>query len=643
MRVLRTHFPTLAIASFALLAGSHAVIGAQPPAGGAKPEQAKPAEGAPQPDPFGADLIVAIRENENDRVEQLLKQGANTEYRNWLGLTPLAWAAVRGNETACRLLLKYKADANAQTPFGGALEAAEWYGDPKIIQLLLQHGAKPTKTRGDQTTAIMTAASAGHLEILKMLLAKAPEVHARDITGMTALMHASRRGQREAAQLLIQAGAKTQEVDSYGRTPLMYAAMNGHPSVVKLLLAYPSAINAADKKGDTALILAAKYSGNAEVAALLVQAGANPAAKDAKNRTAGEIATARGYTVFANTLQTGAVRVAGFTEEPIATRARKAAAVSLGLVEKATKNFSEQVGCVSCHHQGAGLMATGTAKAYGFAIDVALQQSELKRVVKEPEDHLEDLRKLVPHPEMYKHFPTVDMDEIVPAFGFTFAGLLEHGVHRTEAIESIATMLARQQKADGSWQFGFKREPMQADYFTTTAYAIRVIKNYMPESLAKERDERIARGVKWLLSKPAVTNEDRTFLLLGLKWAGAPESEIAKAVAQIRETQRPDGGWAQFTTDVAEPGFERSDAYATGQALYALYVGGGMKPTDPVYQQGVEYLLRTQDDNGAWFVNKRAVPANNYLDAGFPYGQSQYISYTATSWSAMALMFASEE
>jgi hypothetical protein len=44
-----------------------------------------------------------------------------------------------------------------------------------------------------------------------------------------------------------------------------------------------------------------------------------------------------------------------------------------------------------------------------------------------------------------------------------------------------------------------------------------------------------------------------------------------------------------------------------------------------------------QDEDGSWYVNKRAIPANNYLDVGFPHGESQYILYTATCWAVMAL------
>ena len=91
------------------------------------------------------------------------------------------------------------------------------------------------------------------------------------------------------------------------------------------------------------------------------------------------------------------------------------------------------------------------------------------------------------------------------------------------------------------------------------------------------------------------------------------------------------------------PGYAHSDAYATGESLYALYEGGGIDPaTDGAYTRGVEYLLRTQDEDGSWFVNKRATPVNNFMDTGFPHGESQYISYGATCFATMSLMIAAD-
>ena len=80
-----------------------------------------------------------------------------------------------------------------------------------------------------------------------------------------------------------------------------------------------------------------------------------------------------------------------------------------------------------------------------------------------------------------------------------------------------------------------------------------------------------------------------------------------------------------------------SDAYATGEALYALNVAGGMPATDPGYAKGVKYLLNTQAADGSWHVASRSIWLQPYFDSGFPYGTDQWISAAATAWSTMAL------
>ena len=79
-----------------------------------------------------------------------------------------------------------------------------------------------------------------------------------------------------------------------------------------------------------------------------------------------------------------------------------------------------------------------------------------------------------------------------------------------------------------------------------------------------------------------------------------------------------------------------SDAYATGEALYALAMAK-MPVTDPVYQKGVKYLLRTQAPDGSWHVRSRSIWVQPYFESGFPYGHDQWISAAGTSWATMAL------
>ena len=85
-----------------------------------------------------------------------------------------------------------------------------------------------------------------------------------------------------------------------------------------------------------------------------------------------------------------------------------------------------------------------------------------------------------------------------------------------------------------------------------------------------------------------------------------------------------------------------SDAFATAQALVALHDGAGMPVNDPVWQRGVQYLLRTQLEDGSWHVKSRAFGFQPYFESGFPHGHDQWISAAATSWATIALVYAAE-
>lgn len=122
--------------------------------------------------------------------------------------------------------------------------------------------------------------------------------------------------------------------------------------------------------------------------------------------------------------------------------------------------------------------------------------------------------------------------------------------------------------------------------------------------------------------------------LLGLMWAKANPEELRKVARAIMAEQQPDGGWAQRSS-------LQTDAYATGKALVALQWSGQLAVSDPTYQRGVAYLLRTQLSDGSWLVRSRAFPFQPYKESGFPNGKDQWISASGAGWAAMALSLTS--
>ena len=106
----------------------------------------------------------------------------------------------------------------------------------------------------------------------------------------------------------------------------------------------------------------------------------------------------------------------------------------------------------------------------------------------------------------------------------------------------------------------------------------------------------------------------------GPRWSGAPIDVIQPAARDLLAIQKDDGGWAQLETMA-------SDAHATGEALVA-------------FRKGLEFLLRTQIDDGSLVVETRAVPIQACFESGFSYGVNQWVSAAATGWATTALALA---
>jgi ankyrin repeat protein len=572
---------------------------------------------------LGQDLFFAIERRDAQAVKELLAQGADPNSRNGLELTPLYLAAASHQPEVMKLLLEAKAQPNTANQYGNPLSFAAATGHLEGVRMLLAKGADPNNARVDGTTVLMMAANAGHPGVVAELLKHKANANETNNSGATALSYAARAGHVEAGKALLAAGAKPNHADEHGRTPLMDAALANHAEFVKMLLSRGAKVNAKDAQGRTALHLSAAYGNSAEVVQTLLAGGADAKLRDASGRTAGEYAALRGGEATA--------RLLGKAPLVPKTSPDEAVVKSVKLLEKSMVAFNERTQCISCHQEGLGRMVTGVAKSKGLATSGKLEDALLGRI----RGALAALQPLhegaLKDPEVMKQVPLIEINEVNSGYGWMMAGMAFRGDAPSAASAAMASVLARQQSPDGSWTFTLPRVPMQSSPHTYTALAVLSVSRYAPAIEAQETAARLARAKAWFLHAPASSSDDLAFRLLGLKWAGASSSERQKAVAELRAAQKPDGGWSQLPAMA-------SDAYATGQALYALRVAGDVPVSDPALEKGVRFLLRTQDADGSWFASKRAIPVNNYFDSDFPHGESQYASFNATAWATLALL-----
>jgi hypothetical protein len=152
-----------------------------------------------------------------------------------------------------------------------------------------------------------------------------------------------------------------------------------------------------------------------------------------------------------------------------------------------------------------------------------------------------------------------------------------------------------------------------------------------------ELRERIAKKIDvvraWLLRTAAKDPEDRVSRLWTFQMVGVSSRKLRSAIRELVGTQRQDGGWGQLDN-------QDSDAYATGSALVALHLAGSLRTGDLTYQRGSGFLLKSQRDDGSWYVKSRSKAFQVYFESGFPHGKDQFISMVASGWAVTTLALA---
>jgi ankyrin repeat protein len=312
---------------------------------------------------------------------------------------------------------------------------------------------------------------------------------------------------------------------------------------------------------------------------------------------------------------------------------REAAARAVARLQASQKDWFDQEVCTSCHHQFLPALAYREAREHGIPVDEKIARADAAQA--------------------FRNFTKVDGERLESALeqarmvdvaiGGSYsllaadaAGVRSNvtaGVRPNLITAAYARFIAGRQKRDGHWVSFDERPPQSYSVFTATAVSLRAIDLYSDSRQRADTQTRIGRARAWLESHTAPDTEGRTFQLRGLVWSKADHAALDRFLRALERTQQADGGWGSIE---GRP----SDAYSTGQALVALNEAG-VPVSDPRWQRGIAFLLRTQQSDGTWRVPTRLNPpaplSPDYFESSYPYGHDQFISAMGASWAVMAL------
>jgi ankyrin repeat protein len=252
---------------------------------------------APQGDGVTA-LHWAARHGDAELLTALLAAGANARAATRLGAyTPLHLAAERGSAAIVKALLGAGAVVDARTSTGATpLMLAAAAGDTAAIAALVDKGADVNAAERDRLqTPLIFAAANNRLDAVKLFIARGANPNAA--TKLTDLGALSRNGQnpdgrnlavkpetraRTTPPRILVPGVERQHLFNEqvawqgGMTPLLYAARQGHVEVAKALIDAGVDVNQRKGGDHASALLVAAVNGQFDLAAVLLERGANP-------------------------------------------------------------------------------------------------------------------------------------------------------------------------------------------------------------------------------------------------------------------------------------------------------------------------------------------------------------------------------
>jgi hypothetical protein len=262
----------------------------------------------------------------------------------------------------------------------------------------------------------------------------------------------------------------------------------------------------------------------------------------------------------------------------------------LGFLVKDALAWKEEHKCASCHHAALVVCAMREAKRIGIAVDEPVLADLTKWLAESGNGKFGMAR---PESAPYAASPKAIY------FALALGTDPKRDVAAQDGLKLLLTTVKAEQTENGSWSTwpGTRPPIFGSSDESLTALATMAL---LPVAATGDVEAKAARdkGVKWL-TETKTDDDPQSIALRLVLWIklGRPAEESEPLVRRIKDRQNSDGGWSQ-TNDMA------SDAWASGQALYAL-AHAGIKSDNPAIVRGQAFLIKTQRADGSWSMTSR--------------------------------------
>ena len=308
---------------------------------------------------------------------------------------------------------------------------------------------------------------------------------------------------------------------------------------------------------------------------------------------------------------------------PVAATPQKAVKRALTFMEQDTLKWRKDKVCATCHHGTLTVWALNEAKIQGYPVNAEFLADTTKWTkdlfvprFSKPRDPRPGW-SLVSVPGIYLGL----MSQTLPVLS-------------RDEINRVSIHLAAHQEEDGAWLLpppANGAPPIWESRETLALLALLAWEPYVPVDPTAAAAALASRekALAWLTAtKDSETVQATSLRLLLDVRLGKPHEQLQPRIDRLFALQKSDGGWSQ-TAEMP------SDAYATGQTLWALSLAG-VKSDRPEIGRAVAFLVSTQRDDGSWAMTSRNHPG--VVTTRNPIRNPIPITYFGSAWGTLGLL-----